>query len=169
MTRSHTVTITAGSSTNPSATIFTNYAVPTPSNIDSVAFNYQDGSVQENTYYQGTFQIYCGTDFGSNQASQSKDSSGNTLNYGDVLNILAYSASECMQACLEVNHWNNMLARPSSMLCQTVHFTSLLSQGLTQNGANCWLKNGIPANVASFQNNNDLAVLSAILTSGTNQ
>ena len=153
----------ATSSGIATATPVTNYAVPAPSDVSSVSFNCQDGVIQESTFYKGAFEVYCGTDFGGPSASTSTDSNGSALNYVDILGLLVYSSSSCMQACLELNYWGDLLGRPSPEYCRAIHFSAELSSALSENGANCWLKNGTPADAGSFPVGDPTTGLSATL------
>ena len=171
---SHSVisTITITSDSTPPHSVSSGMAIPTPvaqylppspSDVASVSFNCQDGIVPESTHFSADFHVYCGTDFGTGLASTTKDSGGNTLNYIDILGVIAYSTSLCMQACLELNNWGESLDRPSADYCRAIHFSAELSSAVGQLGANCWLKNGTPADAGSVPVGDTSTGLSATL------
>ena len=81
--------------------------------------------------YTWFFNSMCGTDFAGH----------------DIVGIISYSLSNCLQACVMYNLFygeNN---------CVAVHFAADMVSALSSNFANCWLKNGTEANLSQRQGN----------------
>ena len=127
------------------------YTVASPNDIASVALNCLDGNVTETQPFAGTFNVFCGTDWGTDIPSTTLDANGRTLSLTDLLGVTAYSQSNCMQACLQYNHWSNQLKLPNAMLCRSIHFAANMGNGLAANRANCWIKNGSPVDSTMYK------------------
>ena len=150
VTSTVTATVTgasASSNATSSATPTTAYTPSAPTDVLLLSLNCQNDTIQESTFHKGTFQQYCGIDFGSGAISTTKDSNGKALVYVDLLGIIEYTLSDCLQACLNMNVNNDLYNRDSSMYCRSILFNSQLRNSVQNVGANCWIKNGTPADI----------------------
>ena len=76
----------------------------------------------------------------------------------DIAGIVAYSFSDCMDACAEMNEFNQVNLRLNlgpnlgpNTLCQGVTFSANMSQFYSNRRSNCYLKNTTGPGV--FQDN----------------
>lgn len=118
-----TVTITAPASTATNAGgKLTNYTVPSPTTISSVALDCPN--IDGNTYNTSNGQSWalsCHLDEYT----------------GDLGAILAYTYQDCIEACAAMNKWQG-----EERVCSRVQFSSLVAEKMAEDWGNCWLKNG---------------------------
>ena len=143
--------------------LVTNYTVVPPSQVynvpldcEKLATSIQTTSVQTTSVRR--YKIYCGVDFGNALPSTQSDSIGSPLLYTNLARVIAYSLNDCLEAC----SWLNFFAT-EYWGCHSVYYSSRLHDSLAFGSiGNCWLKNGTPADIASFEVNPDHYFLGAV-------
>ena len=139
-------TLTTTSSGASATTLAVDYVLADSSQIYNLSLDCTDGQiVKDNGKYQNTYVTYCGVDF-SNHVVSSLDQ----LLLVDILGITAYTLGDCLQACSDLNAYNEGLSRLSIMYCRSVLFGTDIRSLIASVGANCWIKNGTLANINSF-------------------
>jgi hypothetical protein len=136
-------TLTTTSSGTTATALAVDYAPADQSHIYNLSLDCTDGQIIKNSgRYKNNYVTYCGVDF-SNHVVSSLDN----LLLIDILGITAYTLGDCLQACSNLNAYNEDFARPSMTYCRSVVFNADLHDSITSVGANCWMKNGTPANI----------------------
>ncbi|KAJ9616369.1 hypothetical protein H2200_000087 [Cladophialophora chaetospira] len=165
-----TVTGTTTTTTTEASAAATNTATPSavlipaaPTNVPLLDLLCINGSVSETAHRTATFLEHCGIDFGSNHVSTTKDDSGTALSMVDILGIIAYSPSDCYQACLTLDDYHANTRGDSSTHCRSIVFNAKLADSAERNGANCWIKNGTPSDIGALTQYSDKTFLSAEL------
>ena len=170
-----TVTVTTTATTSISSTsvpttsatnLITNYGVTPANEVYDVALDC--GSLATtlqttNTYnnvYNDNYKVYCGVDFG-NAPSTNPDAAPVI----DLLGIVAYRLTDCLEACSALNYRSMSNNFIDSYRCQSVSFNSRLAEQMEILEGNCWLKNGIPANISDLKASSENFLLSAALQS----
>jgi len=82
---------------------------------------------------------------------------GNAPRYYDMLGLIAYTLSDCFQACLSMNGRIALYDRETWMYCRSIYFSAQLSSLVDRTGANCWIKNGTPSDISSSSFTIDLS------------
>ena len=134
---SNTTNNTANNTTNSKIPSFslTNLSVPAPNTVQSVYLDCPNP--YSKTYTSGPgykFSLQCGVNIAGLTPS---DTSGTIK---DITGIVAYSFSDCMEACAEMNDFNRVNHGPDN-LCQGVTFSANMSQFYSDRRSNCYLKN----------------------------
>jgi hypothetical protein len=101
------------------------------------------------THFGGKFTSYCGEDFTAGLAADG----GGVI--ADIAGIVAYSATDCMEACSALNYQSNKWRTPTK--CLSISFWIDLNDMTVAEGGNCWLKNASLA-VGAEATLNNLAV-----------
>lgn len=79
-------------------------------------------------------RCYCGRNFGTHVTANETDLMGKSLLLDDILGIIAYTLEDCLQAC---------------SVTQGLYYNADIQFAVSEWGANCWIKNGTPADIAS--------------------
>ena len=124
---------------------------PAPSAVSSLfldcpALNSQSYT---NILFGDKYTQFCGQDFTGGLPAKG----GGVI--ADIAGIIAYSASDCMDACSIVNNLSNRWK--DGIQCQAISFSTDLHHASRSLGANCWLKNATIAS-GTQGNVNDHAV-----------
>lgn len=61
---------------------------------------------------------------------------------GDIAGTIAYSFSDCLEACVS----RNRFAQGGDLSCTTITFRSAMASEVEKEGANCWLKHSAQFN-----------------------
>ena len=145
-----TVTVTAGGATATSTVsgTQTSSGLPEPSSLRSfqapapyyVATLFDPGCQQSriDVQYDERYDLSCGIDMGNNL----KDQDDNSKVVADVAGIFAYSITDCLYACANVNHFTNQWKTGTAQQCKGVTWNYNMAANNASNSANCWLKNG---------------------------
>ena len=139
-----TVTQTVTRSGSAAATSnIQNFVVASPQDIGTLASDCPDLTTftTSNLNINEEFDVTCGVDYGN---------SGPAVGGGvvaDIVGIVAYTADDCMEACAELNNFNNKWQY--GVKCLGITWSSNLSSAWASLGANCWLKNGTAVNPQS--------------------
>lgn len=133
-----TATATSGL---PEPSSLTSFTVPEPYYIDSLA----DPGCQKSridVQYGERYDLSCGLDIGSGRTDV--DDSSKTV--ADIVGIFAYSLTDCLYACANVNHFTEYnkqnVVGGVMQSCKSVTWNYNMAASNTSDYANCWLKNG---------------------------
>lgn len=116
-----------------------------------VVFNTSDNCSTLSSSQQSTnagpekFSIYCGKDLNVGLDSTQNGGNGNPLIITDLVALIAYTFSDCMMACSQYNDKAATWGREER--CQSVNYNTHLSDSVSADAANCWLKNGTVAEI----------------------
>jgi hypothetical protein len=127
---------TTETSTSPSSSspLLSNYAPAATSAVSTLALNCPALDNQETiTHFGDKFTSYCGEDFTAGLAADG----GGVI--ADIAGIVAYSATDCMEACSALNYQSNKWGAP--IKCLSISFWTNLNNFTMGLGGNCWLKN----------------------------
>lgn len=128
---------TATSSALPEPSSLKAFTVPEPYYIDTLA----DPGCQQsriNVQYDERYDLSCGVDMGNNL----KDRDDSSKVVADIVGIFAYSITDCLYACANVNHFTDTWKTGTAQQCKGVSWNYNMAASNTSNSANCWLKNG---------------------------
>lgn len=93
----------------------------------------RDEQVTQRSEY---FNVYCNVDLVS---GGKQDASGNEVFIGDLVGLVAYTLSDCLQACSLYNKQSGIIGRDDG--CGAVTFCTAMQKYSLSAGGNCWLKN----------------------------
>ncbi|KEF54298.1 uncharacterized protein A1O9_09464, partial [Exophiala aquamarina CBS 119918] len=128
---------TATSSALPEPSSLKSFTVPEPYYVGTLA---DPGCQQSRIDVQNDerYDLSCGVDMGNNI----KDRDDSTKVVADIVGIFAYSITDCLYACTNVNRFTETWKTGTAQQCKGVTWTYNMAQSNTSNSANCWLKNG---------------------------
>lgn len=133
--------MTVTSSGLPEPSSLKEFTVPEPYYVDTL----KDPGCQQSTIdvqYGESYDLRCGVDIGSGQADDSDD----TKVVADVVGLFAYSITDCLYACANVNHftevWKQDVTGGVMQQCRGVTWNYNMASANSSDHANCWLKNG---------------------------
>ncbi|KEF57239.1 uncharacterized protein A1O9_05156 [Exophiala aquamarina CBS 119918] len=136
-----------------------NYVPLSSSQISNLSFSCEDGRVVQNSgKFLGTYTTYCGRNFGTHVTANETDLTGKSLLLDDILGIIAYTLEDCLQTCSVTQG-----LATSPMPCRSLYYNADIQFAVSEWGANCWIKNGTPADIASVPVYPNTIFLSATL------
>ena len=131
MSPTTTETPTSSSSSSP---LLSNYAPAATSAVNTLAINCPALDNQETiTHFGDKFTSYCGENFAAGLAADG----GGVI--AEIAGIVAYSATDCMEACSALNYQSNKWGIPTK--CLSISFWINLNNFTLSFGGNCFLKN----------------------------
>jgi hypothetical protein len=87
--------------------------------------------------YDTSFDLFCGVDMQNSIA----DEANPDLEVADVVAIFAYTVSDCLYACANAIHFEELWDKGFAG-CKGVTWNYEMAASNSSNFANCWLKNG---------------------------
>lgn len=141
-TGAETVTMTATSTSGlPEPSSLKSFTVPEPYYIDTLA----DPGCQTSrieVQYDERYDLSCGVDMGNGL----KDLDDSSKIVADIVGIFAYSVTDCLYACANVNYFTERYKQDFDggvmQSCKGVTWNYNMAASNESNHANCWLKNG---------------------------
>lgn len=106
------------------------------------------------------YDVHCGVDFGN---SAGEDSQGNEVPTRDLMGIISYDLSTCIEACSSINRFNGQNKVDKTRNCRSVTFIARIHESLASQEANCFIKNGTPASIQTVTNPSAFYIISAAL------
>jgi hypothetical protein len=154
-------------STDAKATtgLLANYAVLPAVNVYNVSIDCAEVAKKPittlfNPIANQIYDVHCGVDFGN---SAGKDSQGNEIPTRDLMGIISYDLGTCIEACSSINRFNDQNKVDATRNCRSVTFVTRMHESLSSQEANCFIKNGTPADIKTVTDPSAFFILSAAL------
>lgn len=122
MTTTITATVTASSATSTTTTagLATDYAPLLPTQVSTLQYECDDGALRNSTTGQ-QFQLNCNKNFPGS----------------DLLNFVAYTLDDCIEACSNYNNINQ------TTICRGIVFNANMDLITEEYNGNCYLKSSM--------------------------